>query len=420
MPINLQRLCVSDHLGLIRGLAAITVLIYHIRYRFFFDYNDVTAPDWFSFLFYTLSAFGHDAVIVFFVLSGYFISASVFRDQTAGRWSWKRYLVNRFTRLYLVLLPALLLTALWDSLGLGFYSDNPIYSGEQRPWSHDFFRVSDRLSVGTFVANTLFLQSIQAPPFGSNEPLWSLSYEFWYYVLFPLAWFALVRPARVLKSAVHLMLFIGLLVAMGTNIRIYFPIWLLGTVVCLLPQVSCLKREQSPITSFVALGLFCSVVAATHVRALKNLLDGSIIVSDYITAITFALLLYFMLHNRAPGGHGGIYAKISKSLANFSYTLYVVHMPVLVFLRAALLPDTPWPADPSHVGFGVAIALGCVVYAYVLSRLIEAKTDLIRDKLMNLLSMRKDSGSGSSHSKMTSVGLVDIAQHWKMPGKEVR
>jgi peptidoglycan/LPS O-acetylase OafA/YrhL len=133
MPINLPRLCVSDHLGLIRGLAAITVLIYHIRYRFFFDYNDVTDPNWFSFSFYTLSSFGHDAVIVFFVLSGYFISASVFRDQTAGRWSWKRYLVNRFTRLYLVLLPALLLTALWDSLGLDFYSDNPIYSGEQRP-----------------------------------------------------------------------------------------------------------------------------------------------------------------------------------------------------------------------------------------------------------------------------------------------
>jgi peptidoglycan/LPS O-acetylase OafA/YrhL len=216
------------------------------------------------------------------------------------------------------------------------------------------------------------------------------------------------------------MLFIGLLVAIGTNICIYFPIWLLGTAVCLLPQVSFLKREQSLITSFIALGLFCSVVAATHVRALKNLLDDSIIVSDYITAITFALLLYFMLPNRAPGGRGGIYAKISKSLANFSYTLYVVHMPLLVFVRAALLPDTPWPADPGHVGFGVAIALGCVVYAYVFSRFTEAKTDLIRDKLMNLLATRKDSGSGSNHSKVTSVGHVDIVQHWKMPKKKVR
>jgi peptidoglycan/LPS O-acetylase OafA/YrhL len=376
----------------------VAVLIYHVRYRFFFDYHDITAPNWLSFLFYSLSSFGHDAVMVFFVLSGYFISASVCRDQAAGRWSWKRYLVNRFARLYIVLLPALLLTVFWDCFGLEFYSNNPIYSGEQRSWSHDFFPVNSRLNVGTFVANALFLQTIQALPLGSNEPLWSLSYEFWYYILFPLVWFALERPVRVSKSVVHLILFIGLLVVIGKNIAIYFPIWLLGTAVYLLPQVSFLKREQSPIATFIVLGLFCSVVAGTHIGALKNLLYNSIIVTDYITATTFALLLYFMLHNQSPGGRG-IYGKVSKSLANFSYTLYVVHMPVLVFLRAALLPDTPWLPDLGHISFGVAIALGCVIYAYLLSRLTEAQTDLVRDKLMNALAPRKSLGSSSNYSK---------------------
>jgi peptidoglycan/LPS O-acetylase OafA/YrhL len=162
--------------------------------------------------------------------------------------------------------------------------------------------------------------------------------------------------------------------------------------------VSFLKREQSPIATFIVLGLFCSVVAGTHIGALKNLLYNSIIVTDYITATTFALLLYFMLHNQSPGGRG-IYGKVSKSLANFSYTLYVVHMPVLVFLRAALLPDTPWSPDLGHISFGVAIALGCAIYAYLLSRFTEAQTDLVRDKLMNALAPRKSLGSGSNYSK---------------------
>jgi peptidoglycan/LPS O-acetylase OafA/YrhL len=118
MTVNIQRLHVSDHLGLIRGLAAVAVLIYYVRYLFFFDYHNIITPNWFSFLFYSLSLFGHDAVMVFFVLSGCFISASVCRDQEAVRWSWKRYLVNRFARLYLVLLPALLLTVFWDCFGL--------------------------------------------------------------------------------------------------------------------------------------------------------------------------------------------------------------------------------------------------------------------------------------------------------------
>ena len=35
--------------------------------------------------------------------------------------------------------------------------------------------------------NAFFLQTIVGPTFGSNGPLWSLAYEWWYYVLFPLA-----------------------------------------------------------------------------------------------------------------------------------------------------------------------------------------------------------------------------------------
>jgi peptidoglycan/LPS O-acetylase OafA/YrhL len=86
-------------LDLARGLAAAAVLIYHVRYRFYFDYADLRNPDWFCKFFYAVTSYGHDAVVIFFVLSGYFISASVIRDCAKDRWSWRRYAVSRLTRL---------------------------------------------------------------------------------------------------------------------------------------------------------------------------------------------------------------------------------------------------------------------------------------------------------------------------------
>src|SRR6185369_2558000 len=51
------------------------------------------------------------------------------------------------------------------------------------------------------LANAVFLQTIAAPTFGSDAPLWSLAYEFWYYVMFPLLMLVLLgtgsRPARI-------------------------------------------------------------------------------------------------------------------------------------------------------------------------------------------------------------------------------
>lgn len=184
---------VSNHLDLIRGLAAVAVVVYHVRYRFFLDYHDVVNPGLTTKCYYALTAYGHDAVMVFFVLSGYFISASVTRDVAGGRWSWRRYTTNRLTRLYVVLIPALLLTGFWDMLGRSLYPVNPVYTGEPRSWAHDFFPVGNRLDVPTAVGNVLFLQSVLVSPLGSNEALWSLSYEFWYYVLFPLAVLGLGR-----------------------------------------------------------------------------------------------------------------------------------------------------------------------------------------------------------------------------------
>src|ERR1700751_1049072 len=69
---------------------------------------------------------------------------------------------------------------------------------------------SGPISLATFFANLFFLQSLYAPVFGTNVPLWSLAYEAWYSALFPPAAIALGlvgEPNRLRMRVVSALMF---------------------------------------------------------------------------------------------------------------------------------------------------------------------------------------------------------------------
>jgi peptidoglycan/LPS O-acetylase OafA/YrhL len=106
----------SDHLNLIRGTAAIAVAAGHFRGLFFVDYEHAHVHNLVTKALYFFTGFGHQAVVVFFVLSGFLVSATVLKH-TPLTWSPSSYAANRLTRLYIVLVPALAVTALCDAIG---------------------------------------------------------------------------------------------------------------------------------------------------------------------------------------------------------------------------------------------------------------------------------------------------------------
>jgi peptidoglycan/LPS O-acetylase OafA/YrhL len=330
--------------------------------------------------------------MVFFVLSGLLISGSVTRDFRLRRWSWAKYVASRGARLYMVLVPGLLLTLLWDELGLSLFSQNPIYSGAPRPWLHDYFPVAERIDLATLAGNLVFLQTIRVPPLGSNDPLWSLSYEFWYYVLFPCLWLALftARPPwqRLACAGVAAVVFLGV----GSSILLYFPIWLLGAAVGLLPRARVPRGKPAFLLTSAAFLAFLAAAVAGHVGGVRAALGNSVVAADYLTAVGFAVFLYLLLHHDSPGTSSR-YTRVAGHLAGFSYSLYVLHMPLLVFLRALLIPDRPWTPDAANLLAAAALCAIAVVYALLLSRPTEAKTEALRGCLMRVagrLSLRPE------------------------------
>ena len=151
---------------------------------------------------------GRTAVLVFFVLSGFVIAwVSDTRERTL-----EEYGLSRVARLYSVIIPAFVLTAVLDSIGKAI--DPRLYGPE---WGHSMAHpVIDYALSAVFLGESWTIRVLP----GFNVPYWSLNYEAWYYVLFAAAIFLRGRP-RIAAVIVAALL-------AGPRILFLLPVWLMG------------------------------------------------------------------------------------------------------------------------------------------------------------------------------------------------
>lgn len=354
----------SELLDAIRGIAAFIVIIEHWRSLFFVDFAQITQHRVLLIPLYLFTGGGQQAVLVFFVLSGFLISSSIFNARLRGSWNWKAYIVHRLTRLMVGLVPALLLGALWDSIGLHLKSSQLLYYGATHT-DHVINDVRGTLTLGTFLGNLTFLQTIRVPVFGTNGALWSLANEFWYYMLFPLALFALKGPGKLWIRLVQGVAFVALAFFVGKNIMLSFPIWLAGA---LLYRSRKFKKPKLRLLAALLpgyLGVFFGRFHYNHV--LQELVLGS---------YTF-LILWLVLSFRGRATHRG-FSYFSRQASGFSYTLYLVHTPMLALCAGVLTHSSRWYPDGRHLAVALLVLIFTLAYAYLVASLTEFKTGRAR------------------------------------------
>jgi peptidoglycan/LPS O-acetylase OafA/YrhL len=365
----------SVHLDLIRGVSALAVMLGHVRGLFFIDFPELARPSSLLRVLYAVTGFGHQAVILFFVLSGYFIGTSVCELVGTRRWSWRIYLINRLTRLQLVLLPALFLGALWDQLGMRLPQAVSFYYGGLYKYYPP--SVAQRSTTPVFLGNLFFLQSVTSPVFGSNGPLWSLSYEFWYYILFPVLILAAASWVHVRSRCLYVGMTLLLAWFIGPQISIYFLIWLMGALIGRLPHTSWPESPRVMALVSMLAGLpFAMALAWNRVHPLVSEIG-----SDFMIGACFALWLYVLIQGSRVDVSPA-YSKTARTLAGFSYTLYLTHFPVLLLLRGLLDPRGNWLPDLRHLLYGLAIALLMLSFAYLVAEFTEARTGVIRRRVL--------------------------------------
>lgn len=364
----------SIQLDALRGFAAFGVLLTHWRDAFFIDVPPIRQHNFLAAAAYAVTELGHQWVIVFFVLSGYLVGGSVVRAMESGRWSWRDYLLRRLTRLYIVLLPALLLGGALDWAGMHIPGAEALYSGHSGMYSINF-SIYPRLTLPVFAGNGLFLQGIvlpgahsMLPTFGSNGPLWSLSCEFWYYLTFPLALLLVKNRSRFVSIACA----VGLLIwarFVGIEILLLGIPWLMGVGINYLPAVPARRPWARRLIMAAALMLLGGSLVLGRFSA-------NIDMTDRLIGVAAALFIWVTLHC-ATGPLPRGYARLAGRSSRSSYTLYLVHLPLLVFIKAALhLPRAVPGWHSCLVALGLLIVT--LVYAQLVYELFEKNTDAMR------------------------------------------
>jgi peptidoglycan/LPS O-acetylase OafA/YrhL len=278
----------SIYFDLMRLLAAMTVVVYHTWDRFFPNAH--------------LKWPGHEAVVVFFVLSGYVIAYTASRPGM----HWSEYARHRIARIVPVAWIALAL-ALAIALAKGMFP------------------------IGATLANMLFLGQagfweIEAP---FNAPYWSLSYEVWYYAIFG-AW--LYAPQRYRKVAV-----LAALLLAGPKILLLFPVWLMG--VWLYRNMPAMGRQTALVIYALSL---CAAIALCWLDVSDSLRNWLYHVfppawkAHYSTQFLYDILLGLVVtaHFAAVAAMGAVFGLLKRFekpiryLAGFSFSLYVFHTPL--------------------------------------------------------------------------------------------
>lgn len=359
-------------LDALRGPAALLVFLEHWRNLFFADYDRLENPGILMKLFYLFSGAGHEAVLVFFVLSGCVIAHVIRSMHDSDRWSWTSYLSARLTRLWVVLIPALLLTAFWDRLGLHF--QGRIYQGEgfgnilNSP-------VEESLSPLVFIGNLFFLQRIALPTFGSNGPLWSIAYEFVYYLAYPaliLCFFTFGLRWWVRLSMLGFA--ITVLAFAGSPILAAFPIWLAGVGAYWLFRKFPFSARWS-LPGF-ALGTLLVVGCIAGSRSGYRI---PVVDWKWLLASATAFAIYCGM-SAGPSQQLSQLLKPLQALSAISYSLYLFHMPVLVFVASRLFvdQDSRWHPGGRELVFGLLIAAGVFLYSVLMWYGTEHQTGRVR------------------------------------------
>jgi len=313
-----------------------------------------------------VTTWGHNAVILFFVLSGYLVGGSVIRAYRSGAFDWVDYAIQRLVRLWVVLVPGLIVGLCIDAIGARLSGGHGLYAS----WKGIVPALRDD------AGNLFFLQTILVPPAGTNSALWSLAYEFWYYVSFPLIVFSFCKGYRPSVRIAMCVGLAGVAWLMGPRMDVYFVFWLLGAGIHALPGWK--DRTFNKGLLYVSAAIYLAIV-----WFLKKV-TAPLYVIDSINAVTFACLTAIAVRTQGSVREG-VLARVIEHGSAASYTLYLFHLPLVTLLMSLLVrPFKPYSSVGQAAPYIVVILLSAMIFSHVMYVMFEANTARVRDWVRHL------------------------------------
>ena len=305
----------STTLDLIRAISAQLVLIGHGLY-----FCDVAKR--FASLIQDLG------VLMFFLLSGLLITYSTFRKKNRGDYRFKTFFIERASRIYSGYLPSICVIVCLDILFIHAYGQN------------EYHYV---LSFRAFIGNIFMLQDfphlgiIGITSLGSARPLWTLAVEWWFYMFFG---FVVLIKSFESRRGLYVALLTALAVVPFSNSVVagrgngLFVVWMMGFLVAVVlngppTTISPRRCQISAAVCFVS-GLLRAYNAGTAY--------------DLILAACLAGSLFFMVRglDQARGTYSPAIRRAITFMADYSFSLYLIHYSILVLLVPLTVSISPY------------------------------------------------------------------------------
>lgn len=298
----------------LRGFAAFYLLLHHISSSYLNLKQTIFGQPF---------RFGQEGVLVFFLLSGFVICYST--ALAKGRKDFPAYLLKRGRRIYPIFLLSLVL-----AYGIACWNARAAVPMNLRILAGNLFMLQDHPErPGAIV-----------PPFADNMPLWSLSFEWWFYMMF--------YPIYKYLPAARQKFFVMLLcvVALGINalrpngicwFLIFFPIWWTGVEFAreFVETGDVTLKRQAPLLGFLLVPAAYYAIVTWNWRLAGRtvyFIEYPFVEFRYFfLTIVFVLGVFlwkqwrFALFNNVFG--------IFRVVAPVSYALYLFHYPLVCGLR---------------------------------------------------------------------------------------
>jgi peptidoglycan/LPS O-acetylase OafA/YrhL len=357
-----------EYLGAIRGIAAFTVFLAHVIQIYWLRLLGLGSwPHVIS------SEASYYSVVVFFMLSGFLITHSVEANVARrGILNLPEFVAARLARLY----PPFLFAIFISVIVYGFLELFAL-PGRTTPMTLPGDVYAAREMVHFPLTELLTALILRDGLLEINGPLWSLYMEAKLYVLFACTYVLWQgRRPYFLLAVLAIVLYYTLRAGWRYNPEFlrYAAIWLVGSCAYYLrmPERQTLQRRSfacsaSLVVLIVAIDLIAPYLGISPLRG-----AGRPIWIDVVIAAGFSWFL-FGLRLRLSFG---------RRMADYSYSLYATHFPVLLFFQALLVAN----GNTSLIGAAVASACGGVV-AIALARVggrLEAAKPIFQQQLLSL------------------------------------
>ena len=360
-------------LDLFRGLSALIVLACHLRAALFVDFYTLTETSYFEKIFYFITSLGHQAVMVFFVLSGFFVGGSILNHK--NNFKFKDYLIARLSRLWVVLIPALFFTALIDqiiNLYLPELIEGSFYktlsSGPNNNYSS---------SILTFLGNISFLQTSYVSSFGTNSPLRSLANEFCYYMLFPMIMIVTGRLQYSFKHKFYFFILLLIFIFFLAHYFLYgFIIWLFGVGVYIV--YTRVDKNFNFIFFLTSVIFFCFSIINSKIDIIMKLFSISDSI-DLIIGFTFAMFLISIKNENLNNKLKKKIYLFSQKLSDISYSLYVFHFPIVMLIFSLFYSNDQIIFNLSGIIQYLIWMILIIIFSYLMWFVFEKNTYKVRN-----------------------------------------